>query len=255
MSRSQLSQRQRTYNNPAHLGTFGQTSLRLLKGKLGPENKPVGYRDTSQNSNGGIGGGTYNHWFKIVTTVPSWIITIKGPPRPQYIQVAAYDLNNIPITPRPIFQKDSYSQTINGVTTYPYENHVSAARSNLYNFSDDSRVDRGDNRYFILPAGSYLLCISTTRNEPLDYTLGLVIEVETIASASLQLEPGGNNFFVYENGSDFILLDYPDNAQQEDPELQVDHQHSLTDWQGAWDRDHQDDDRFPDLFIPYTTEA
>lgn len=306
MSRSQLTQRQRTQNNPSNLGTFSQTSLRYLKGTLGPQNKLIGYRDTSQNSNGGFGGGTYNHWFKIKTTVNSWIITIKGAPRPNYIQVSFYDLNQTPIESRSIFQADSFSEVNQGITYFPYVGQAMAAQSDLYNSFNKARLDQGDDRYFILPPGEYLLCVSTTRNEPLDYTLGLVIEVEDL-EPRLQLETGGLDFFIYENNldagnsliigptfssnyviatgynaytdnlatienaatvtvpsgstwlispatyplpEDFILLDYTENYSS-----QNEHQHSLAEWQEAWERDHQDDDRFPALFIPYTTTS
>jgi hypothetical protein len=57
MSRSSVSQPQRTQNTPLSLGTFSQTSLRYLKGTLGPQWKVVGRADTNQTSNGGIGGG------------------------------------------------------------------------------------------------------------------------------------------------------------------------------------------------------
>ena len=49
MSRvSQVSQRQRTQNNPLVLGSFDETSLRVLTGTLGPKNVVVGYADTNQ---------------------------------------------------------------------------------------------------------------------------------------------------------------------------------------------------------------
>jgi hypothetical protein len=65
MSRSALSQPQRTQNNPLLIGTFSQTSLRYLTGTLGAQYKPIGRADTNQTSNGGIGGGTFNHWFQV----------------------------------------------------------------------------------------------------------------------------------------------------------------------------------------------
>ena len=59
MSRvSQVSQRQRTQNNPLVLGSFDETSLRVLTGTLGPKNVVVGRADTNQYSNGGFGGGS-----------------------------------------------------------------------------------------------------------------------------------------------------------------------------------------------------
>ena len=307
MSRvSSTAQRQRTQDNPLNLGTFDTTSLRYLKGSLGPQNKVIGYRDTNQTSNGGFGGGTYNHWFKITLASPAWIITAKGPPRPQYIQVSAYSLDQIPIEGRGIFDADSFPQNNDGTIYYPYVGHVMGAQSNLYNTFAIRRIDRGDDRYFTLNPGSYLLCVSTTRNEPLDYELGLVVEIEDI-DPELLLETGGQNYFFYENGldltntlvigpdffvnyslpsgvngytnilamidsgvtvtipfgsewfidndtvtasEDFILLDKTENYTGQD-----EHQHSLSEWQLAWQRDHQQDNRFPDVFIPLTTTS
>ena len=39
-------QRQRTQNNPLNLGSFDQTSLRYLRGSLGPASQVVGRADT-----------------------------------------------------------------------------------------------------------------------------------------------------------------------------------------------------------------
>ena len=181
MSRvSQVSQRQRTQNNPLVLGSFDETSLRVLTGTLGPKNVVVGRADTNQYSNGGFGGGSYNHWYQINLTSPAWIITTKGGPRPNYIQVSAYDLNKNPVEGRGIFQGDSVStaSTSNGIY-YPYIDHVMGAPSDLYNTFNPNALGRGDDRYFALGVGSYLLCVSTTRNELLNYTLALVIEVST----------------------------------------------------------------------------
>jgi hypothetical protein len=181
MSRvSQVSQRQRTQNNPLVLGSFNETSLRVLTGTLGPKNVVVGRADTNQYSNGGFGGGAYNHWYQINLTSPAWIITTKGGPRPNYIQVSAYDLNKNPIEGQGIFQGDSVSTTsVTNGTYYPYIDHVMGAPSDLYNTFDPNALGRGDDRYFALGVGSYLLCVSTTRNELLNYTLALVVEVST----------------------------------------------------------------------------
>jgi hypothetical protein len=181
MSRvSQVSQRQRTQNNPLVLGSFNETSLRVLTGTLGPKNVVVGRADTNQYSNGGFGGGAYNHWYQINLTSPAWIITTKGGPRPNYIQVSAYDLNKNPIEGQGIFQGDSVSTTsVTNGTYYPYIDHTMGAPSDLYNTFDPNALGRGDDRYFALGVGSYLLCVSTTRNELLNYTLALVVEVST----------------------------------------------------------------------------
>ncbi len=203
MSRvSQVSQRQRTQNNPLVLGSFDETSLRVLTGTLGPKNVVVGRADTNQYSNGGFGGGSYNHWYQINLTSPAWIITTKGGPRPNYIQVSAYDLNKNPVEGRGIFQGDSVStaSTSNG-TYYPYIDHVMGAPSDLYNTFNPNALGRGDDRYFALDVGSYLLCVSTTRNELLDYTLAIVIETVT-TDLFLLLEDLDISFFAQETTLD-----------------------------------------------------
>ncbi len=299
-------QRQRTRQNPLSLGTFDRTSLRYLKGKLGPVNKLIGSADTSQTSNGGFGGGTYNHWYKITLACPAWIITVKGEPRPKYIQVSAYDLNDVPIQGRGIFDDDSIAQNNDGVIYCSYKGHVMGAQSDLYNNFAPRRLDEGDDRYFVLNEGSYLLCVSTTRNEPLDYTLGLIVEIQDVVF-DLLLETGQQDRFVYENAldlgnttvigpnffvnytvpanqnaytnviatinsgatvtlsdnstwlidnntvtasQDFIVLDGTENYNGQDQ-----HEHSLSEWQIAWARDHQQDDRFPDIFLPLATTS
>jgi len=162
-------QSQRSLANPLVLGTFSSTSLKYLKGTLKSEKKIV---------DGGYGGGTYNNWFQVNTTAPSWIIITKGPPRPNYIQTSAYDLNHIPIQGESIFDEDSVRDGLrrDGEIYIPYLGSVMSAQSDLYNNFEAGRLDRGDERYYPLAAGSYLICVSSTRNEPLDYEVGVVIE-------------------------------------------------------------------------------
>ena len=176
MARSQETQRQRTQNNPLLLGSFDTTTLKYLKGSLGPLNQLVGRADTSQQSNGGFGGGTYNHWFQINLKTSAWIIVAKSGPRPNYIQTSVYDLDKKPIEGRGVFQGDSIVTGHGAALFYPYLNTVMGAQSDLYNTFDPARLDRGDERYYPLQAGSYLLCVSTTRNEIISYEVGLVIE-------------------------------------------------------------------------------
>lgn len=202
MTRNQSTQRQRTAKNPLLVGSFDQTSLRLLTGTLGALNQVVGYRDTSQNSNGGHGGGTMNHWFQVDLLKSAWIITRKGGPRPNYIEVSAYDLNRNPVEGRMIFQADSISTTANETTAfYPYLGHVMGAGSDLYNTFDRLRLDKGNDLYFPLEAGSYLICVASTRNEILDYTLGLVVEVPT-DDMFLLLEDVEEDFLIQETALD-----------------------------------------------------
>lgn len=300
MTRSQSTQRQRTSKNPLLLGAFAQTSLRLLTGTLGPLNQVVGYRDTNQYSNGGHGGGTMNHWFQINLSVPAWIITRKGGPRPNYIEVSAYDLNHNPIEGRMIFQADSISTTHEGSVFYPYLGHVMGAGSDLYNTFERLRLDKGNDLYFPLEAGSYLICIASTRNERLDYNVGLVVEVPT-DDMFLLLEDVDENFLVQETtldlnntiiigpvfGSNYTLatnfnaytfdtatitsgftVTIPATSTwyigfvspESNDKFLLDagpgydgssvHEHSLTEWTDAWQRERSPGDALPDLFVP-----
>ena len=308
MSRSALNQPQRTQNNPLLIGTFSQTSLRYLKGTLGPQYKPIGRADTGQTSNGGIGGGTYNHWFQINLERPGWIILAKGPPRPKYIQVSAYDLNKNPIQGESIFGADSVQVPTNGSVYIPYLDTVMSAQSDLYNFFNRFRLDHGDDRYYPLNPGGYLVCISSTRNETLQYELGVVVEfspteifialederevsfllqetaidfsktinigtpvtIDVTISNSIE-QPNGftENACQINSGVTVTVLEQStwligqlQSAQDSDyaifaepgSDLYFDtiHDHSLSEWQTAWNREHQDTDKFPELFVPLT---
>jgi len=307
MSRSALSQSQRTQNNPLLIGTFSQTSLRYLRGTLGAQYKPIGRADTNQTSNGGIGGGTLNHWFQVNITSPAWIILTKGPPRPQYIQVSAYDLNKTPIQGDPIFDSDSV-RVISGDEVYiPYLDTVMSTQSDLYNTYSRTRLDGGDDRYYPLAAGSYLICVSSTRNETLNYELGVVIEFPS-TEVFMELEDFDGSVFLTETQPDpttalavnspvtanvtistdptkpngyspsvasvnpsvvvtvlsgstwFIGVPIPDGVAEEDSKIILEpgddayydtfHDHSLSEWKVAWEREHQDTDKFPDVFAP-----
>lgn len=299
---SQTNQRQRTQSNPLHLGRFDSLSLRYLQGTLGPE---------YEVSLDGYSGGTYNHWFQIELINPAWIIATKGGPKPQYINVSFYDTNKNPIVGLNPFDQDSVTQNLSlttGEVYYPYLDTFMSVQSALYNNYEAQRLDRGDDRYYALNPGSYLLCISTTRNEKLNYTVGLVIEFP-ITELYLGLEdlfnylredaidplttaifdspflvdtlisniPGKINGFTQTpceitsgvtvtvlagsewligitSGSgpaiqedNFFLLEYGN-----DSFLDGIHDHSLSEWRNAWNRQHQQSDKFPDIFIPLT---
>lgn len=307
-------QSQRTQANPLVLGTFSDTSLRYLRGSLGPKHQVVGRADTRSQSNGGFGGGTYNHWFQINLTKPGWIIVTKGPPRPQYINVSAYDLNQNPILGLPIFDADSVTNGINNVggVYIPYLNTVMTAQSDLYNVFSRWRLDRGDDRYYTLGAGSYLLCISTTRNEPIDYEVGVVVEFSPLEMLIALEDTNEVAYILQETEIDFqttIDVESPvavntiiSNAQNrpngftenlcainsgitveilststwligqqiplaEIPAYQIlaepatdeyfstIHDHSLTEWVESWKSQHQDTDKFPDMFIALTNRT
>lgn len=306
-----VSQNRRSFQSPLVLGTFSTTSLRYLKGTLKQEYKVIGSADTAFTSNGGYGGGTYNHWFQINLAKSAWIIVTKGPPRPKYIQVSVYDLNKNPIVALPIFDADSitYGFDQEGKIYIPYLNTVMSAQSDLYNTFINWRLDKGDDRYYPLSEGNYLLCISSTRNEPLDYEVGLVIEFppdemyialedegepsyllqetsvsnpETIFIASpitsdtvISSVPGSPNGFTEDlaqinsgvtvtvlDGSSWYIGTPIPSTQTNGFRFLVEpgsreyfdtiHDHSLSEWKNAWESQHQDTDRFPDVFVPLT---
>jgi hypothetical protein len=247
MARNQSPQRQRTQNNPLNLGSFGQISLRNLRGNLGPENKVVGYADTNLTSNGGFGGGAYNHWFKIGLLTPGWLIFAKGGPRSKYINLSTYDLNLNPIEGRNIFDADSVVMETNGEFYHPYVGHMMAAQSDLYNLYNANRLDKDDQRYFPLGVGEYLLCISSTRNEPISYEVAMVVEFP-VTEFFLELEDYEHLLYEDTLTESFVEADVTDNYEVSDL-----HDHSLSEWQEAWEREHQDTDRFPEILVPLTT--
>lgn len=297
-NQTSAAQRARTRNNPLFLGTFSETSLRYLRGTL---------EATYRVQKDGFGGGTYNHWFSVEITSPAWIIIKKDAPRPNYVQVSFYDLNEVPIEGRSIFQADSvrgqFLENQQDVFYYPYIGHAMGAQSDFYNTFNPDRLDKGDERYYPLGAGKYLICVSSTRNEPLDYNVGIVIEFPTEELLVL-LEDLASNFLTLETEIDLsntnvigpvLNVNYTilnnDNAYTEtqatietgvtvtisanstwliglasvDPnnffaldvgpgfDINSVHEHSLGDWQNAWEREHQDTDRLPEIFKTLTT--
>lgn len=313
MSNPNISQRERSQNNPLNLGVFDRTSLRMLKGTLGPR---------SQIISGGYGRETYNHWFQVTLADPAWIILFKsksglatGNTLPSVnrsgltsrFSIGVYDKNKNPIEGRGIFQADSKFST-------GYLGHVMGAQSDLYNTFDPNRADKGDEQYFPLPKGKYLICISAERNEEFQYNVGLAVEFQT---------PTDELFFLCEDTSDVTYLITENDLNESvveivpntvtsgitlstlngftenlctivDPNgvVQVDyesvdgnqlswligpdpgdiaigrvlldatenwidttHEHSLTEWREAWERDHSMDDKFPTEFAAYTNVA
>jgi len=229
-------QRQRTKESPLVLGPFDQLSIRNLTGSLGPKNKVV---------SGGYGGGTYNHWFRIDISADAWIILAKGGRNPNYINVSAYDLNLTPIEGRNPFDKDSISETIDGEVYYPYVGHVMNKQSDLYNNFDANRLDKGDLRYYPLKRGSYLLCISSTRNENIVYEVAFVVEFP-ITGFDLLLEDYA--LMLYEDGG-YVVADTTPNYVENDR-----HTHSLSEWDEAWQRERQQGIPFPAILVPLATQ-
>lgn len=310
MANPNAPQRERSQNNPLNIGTFTRTSLRMLKGTLGPK---------SQIISGGYGRETYNHWFQVTLAEPAWIILFKASSAlntgnnqlstrrsglDQRISLSVYDQNRNPIQGRNIFQADA--KFADG-----YTGQVMAAQSDLYNTFSSVNADRGDDRYFPLPAGNYLICISADRNEEFQYGVGLVVEFQTptddlfflcedtsaitylitendlndsvvqriespvtsgITLSTLNgftenlctiVDPNGVVQVDYENsdGNPLSWLIGPDPGDSEINRVLLDatenwidttHEHSLTEWRQAWERDHSMDDKFPAVFIDYT---
>ena len=235
---SQRPQRQRTSNDPLPLGSFSSTSIRLLTGNLGPVSRP---------NRGGYGGGSFNHWFKVKLETAGWIILANGSTKPKFINISAYDLNKNPIEGRAIFQADSIDQfSSEGVGQYPYLGTVQGAQSDSYHTFDARRLDRGDDRYFALPVGEYLICISSVRNEPVDYSVGVVVEISDPFPVLL-LEDFTRLLFEDTDISN-IVCDTTPNFTGDDA-----HDHSLTEWKSAWSRERQENEPFPEFLTAYTT--
>ena len=219
-------------------------------------------------------------------------------------------MNEIPIEGRSIFQADSvrgqFSYDKEDSPYYPYVGHVMGAQSDVYNTFNPNSLDRGDDRYYPLGAGKYLICVSSTRNEPLDYNVGVVIEFPS-EDLLLLLEYLDGSILCLEDGIDFsntleigplFLVNYtvpvgfnaftetsatvvfgvsltlpanstwligqavpvnqePENCFLIDPSPTYDfnsvHEHSLVEWEEAWSREHQDTDRFPEVFKSLVT--
>ena len=239
MARNQTTQRSRTANDPLLIGEFDQTSIRYLTGKLGGTHIP---------QQGGYGGGTLNHWFKIKINTDAWIILTKAGGWEKWFTVSAYDLNRNPIQGRGIFDQDSIQTTSNNEIYTPYAGTVMSAGSNLYNNFDARRLDKGDSRYYPLNIGEYLICVSSNLNTPFNYALGIVIEM---ADPFPVLLTEDYDRLIFENtpARDDIICDTTPNYTGAE-----DHEHSLTEWQTAWSRERQAYEKFPEVLVPLTTK-
>ena len=239
MARNQTTQRQRTAKDPLLLGTFEETSIRYLKGKLGGSHQPI---------TGGYGGGTINHWFKIKLNTAAWIITLKAGGWEKWFTVSAYDINRNPIVGRGIFTEDSLETIEDGKVYHPYTGHIMATESELYNQYDPERLDKGDSRYYPLDIGEYLICVSSTLNTPFDYELGIVVEVAD--TLPVLITENYDRLLLETIGlEDNILLETPDTYRGEDS-----HDHSLSEWQSAWKRERQTYEKFPTALVALTTK-
>ncbi len=305
MANSSLAQTQRNLNNPLSLGRFETTSLRYLRGSLGPVNEVI---------TNGYGGGTYNNWFKVTLASSAWIITTKVgiaskgqrniqqnhlKERINFLMVSAYNLNKVPIQGLDIHDEDSITGGSGTSEYFAYLGKVKGDQTDLYNTHHGNRLDTDNETYYPLQAGDYLICISTTLNEPIEYGVGLVVEFpstevdficeddskvyisqedtlgtsyiiptpvtvnETISAGNTALTTvpvatvqNGVTVTVEEDAiwiigtkpSDFykILCDVDEG---------VIHDHSLSEWKESWEKDHQQDDRFPAFFESLTNQV
>ena len=194
MTNPNLSQRERSQFNPLNLGRFDRTSLRLLTSTLGMR---------SQIIQGGIGNNTYNNWFQVTLDKPGWIILIKagtvlntsnttttniGQDINTRLMLAVYDQNHNPIQGRIIHQEP-----------LAYLGHVAGAQSDLYNTTNINRFDKGDEMFYELEAGKYLICVSATRNEEFRYGVGLVVEIDDEEEQFILTEDNILSFMLQEN--------------------------------------------------------
>ena len=142
----------------------------------------------SQIIRGGYGNNTYNNWFQVQLTDEAWIILIKAGTKlktsninplqnlrsqiDSRFEFAVYDLNQTPIEGRVIIDNP-----------FEFRGQVAATQSDLYNFPVNSKGYEinggGDDMFFRLDPGNYLICISACMNEEFNYAVGLVIEFQT----------------------------------------------------------------------------
>jgi len=241
-TQASLSQRSRTQNNPLFLGTFSNTSLRYLQGTL---------EATYTLQSDGFGGGTYNHWFSVEITSPAWIILTKGGADSKKIQLSFYDLNKFPIEGKSIFQKDSVTTNSFDAENndyYPYVGHAMSNQSDLYNSFEQNSLTKEDDRYYPLNSGKYLICVSSTRSEPLAYEVGLVVEFPSKDLFFLLESFDGGLIGLEDITEEFFLLDPAPGF-----DFQLSHDHSRAEWIRAWNREHQETDKFPAIFDPLIT--
>jgi len=174
-----MTQRGRSYYSPLDLGTFDQTSIRYLQGRLGAENKgQAGFRST----NDGTANAYMNVWFQITLTTEAYLILIKENKR----QRRNY---NVSVYPKNLEHNQlSYPMKVNGADSF-YSSVVAGYTSDLYNIIDDQSKLKDKNRTSLYPLkpGTYVINFSTQRWDVFQYGVYLIIEAP-FQSGYLQLE-------------------------------------------------------------------
>ena len=193
MTNPSVSQRQRSQYNPLNLGTFEQTSLRLLTGSLGMR---------SQIIQGGYGNYTYNHWFQVTLAEPAWIILLK----------AGSNLSTSPVTSSNVLQNidDRFDVSVYAQDYSPIQGrtileepesffgYVAGAESDLYNTFNPKLSTKGNETFYELTPGKYLICVSATCNEAFNYSLGLVVEFPSADDNFILTEDQDTGFVLQE---------------------------------------------------------
>ena len=174
-----MTQRGRSYHDPLDLGTFSQTSIRYLQGRLGAENKgQAGFRST----NDGTANAYMNVWFQVTLTKEAYLILLKENQR----QRRNY---NVSVYPKDLEHNQlSYPMKVNGTDSF-YNSVVAGYTADLYNIIDDQSSFKDKNRTSLYPLkpGTYVINISTQRWDIFKYGLYLIIEAP-FQSGYIQLE-------------------------------------------------------------------
>lgn len=207
MGNNSTSQRQRSQFNPLNLGKFDRTSLRVLTGTLGMRSEII---------RGGYGRDTYNHWYQVTLIDRGYILLFKAGTKPatanlafpnssvganpkyaaDRFMIAVYNQNTNPIIPLPIHQQPEI-----------YYGQVAAVQSETLNNSDPIyRFDNGNEMYFELEPGNYLICVSAVCNELIDFAVGLVLEFPSTDEQFILLE---NRELAYMLQEDILSGDDP----------------------------------------------
>ncbi|QDP62748.1 MAG: hypothetical protein Tp158DCM1229571_62 [Prokaryotic dsDNA virus sp.] len=172
-------------NKTFDLGKFNKTSLRLLQGTL---------QALHEVQSNGYGGGNTNHCYKLVLEESAWILVVKGGKNPTYYSVTPLDGNTVPIEARYILQSDTLDPKA-------FDDQISYALSDTYNTFDPLRIDKNNELYLALKPGVYYLIVFNTRNEPLDYEIGVIVETKE-TFGFIQTEESEGELFVIENSID-----------------------------------------------------
>ena len=92
-----------------------------------------------------------------------------------------------------------------------------------------------------------MLCVSSTLNTPFDYAVGVVVEMADPFPVLLT-EDYDRLLLETTATQDNIICDTTPNYTGAE-----DHEHSLTEWKRAWEREMPSYDKFPEIFATLAT--